>query len=120
MAKSYRAKDASYYIRENGQNVWMITKFLGRMGGDGEVPDSTYTLKCEDGKNTWCDCPASWAGREGVKKHCKHVDWLKRWITIRQAGKVPEGVPIYYNSSDDRFYPMPGLDLSSADIRLES
>jgi hypothetical protein len=113
MAKgSYKPKEASYYFRETTpEQEWTISKFLGQKGGDSDTPEVVYTLKCDKpGKRIWCDCPASWGGRDGVKRACKHLEWLQRWKkVVNDPTKVKPGMPIYYNSADDRFYPIPGL-----------
>jgi hypothetical protein len=110
---AYKPKDASYFIRQTKEGEWSVTKFLGSGGGESSQPDQIYTIKAQTsqsrGTEHWCDCPASWAGREGVKKPCKHLTWLSRWKALYGSNKLAVGEVAFYDSRSDRFYRAEGL-----------
>ena len=111
MAKGYRPKAASYFFKEKtpGQS-WEVSKFLGKGGGDESSPSDVYTIRLEGSRQgiLLCDCPASFRGYKGGKQECKHVTWLRRWIKLKQEGKLDEAVA-YYDSTDDKFHRAAGL-----------
>jgi len=120
MGKPYRAKPASYYIRETSPGVWQLAKFEGAGGGDDGSPSQTYEVKGDPltPKKWSCNCPATWGGKNRPVQECKHGPWIARWIRI-QVQNLAGGQPVYYNSLDDRFYPMPGLAESALSISEE-
>lgn len=114
MAKSYKAKPASYYFKQVSEaGIWDISKFDGEKGGDSSEPNAEYTIKGNpDIPGKWeCTCPATWGGKNRKSQPCKHGPLLARWISI-QRSQTNQNKAIYYNSQDDRFYPLPGLDMS--------
>lgn len=114
MAKPYKAKASSYYFKQVSEaGIWDISKFSGDKGGDSSEPEAVYTIKGSPGiSGRWeCTCPATWGGKNRRSQPCKHGPLLVRWIGI-QSSRANQGKAVYYNSADDKFYPLPGLDLS--------
>jgi len=99
---------------------WAVRKF--EADGDGRPIEEYYVWSDHPqalDSTTHCSCPAAYHARRPNFQD-KHVLWLRRWLAIMKMRdeelEKPSNQrrrellnPVYYDASDDRFYPFPIL-----------